>query len=350
MPKKKNFKKFKLSSTIPVITPKKTTKITVIDYDEKKFQEKEPKAIEECFQFKETPTVSWINVEGVYQTETIKKLDDYFGLHPLIIEDIKNFNQRPRVEDFGDYIYIVAKMLSYDGKSEALNSEQISIILAKNFVITFQEGRVGDVFEQVRWKIRNNKGKIRKMSSDYLIYSLIDSIVDNYFQILEELGEKVELLGERIVSSPGREALRSMSDLKRNVITLRKSVWPLREVIDTLERGESTLIKKTTHVYLRDVYYHTIQIIDNIETTRDILSEMLGVYLSSISNRTNEIMKFLTIIATIFMPLTFVVGLYGMNFKFMPELSWRFGYPLALAIIILTASLMLIFFKKKKWL
>lgn len=325
------------------------TKIHIIDYDTKKFQEKEVKKIEECFPFKNTPSVSWINVSGINQTEVIKQLDDKFGLHPLVLEDIKNFEQRPRIEDFGNYIYIALRVLSYNEKKEEINSWQISIILAKNFVITFQSGKESDIFEPIRERIRKYKGKIRKMGTDYLVYRIIDIIIDRYFDILETFGDKVEFLGEEILSNATLESIHMLHNLKKEIIQIRKAVWPLREVISNLERGESSLIKKATQVYLRDVYNHTIQIIDNIETTRDMLSELMDVYLSNINNRLNEVMKVLTVIATIFMPLTFLAGLYGMNFKYFPEIYWRYGYLLFWGIVIVIVISMLFYFKRKKW-
>lgn len=323
------------------------TKISIIDYDAKQFQEKEVKKIEECFPFKKTSSVSWINVVGINQTEIIKQLDEYFGLHPLVLEDIQNLEQRPKIEDFGDYIYIAIKMLNYSEKK--INSEQLSIILGKNFVITFQTGKNKDIFDSIRERIRKNKGKIRKMQADYLVYRIMDRTIDNYFDILENFGYEIEFLEEQLVSNPGKNTLQLLHDLKRDMIQIRKSVWPLREIISALERGESSLIKNATRIYLRDVYYHTIQLVDNIETSRDILSEMIDVYLSSINNKTNEIMKVLTIIATIFMPLTFLVGLYGMNFKYFPEIYWKYGYLLFWMIAGVIIISMLFYFKKKKW-
>jgi magnesium transporter len=254
------------------------------------------------------------------------------------------------MEDYSDYLYVVLKMLRYNDSNGGTLSEQISLIVGPNFVFSFQEGIEGDVFGIIRERIRNNKGRIRKMGADYLAYSLIDAIVDNYFAVLEKLGEKVELLEERIVSNPETETLREIHFLKKEMIFLRKAVWPLREVINALERGESALVRESTRIYLRDVYDHTIQIIDTVETFRDTVSGMLDIYLSSVSNRLNAVMKVLTIIATIFMPLTFIAGVYGMNFKYMPELQWRIGYPLFWVVIIVIAGIMLIFFRKKDWL
>jgi magnesium transporter len=326
-----------------------TPKITVMDYDETHFQEKEIKTIEECFLFKDKPTVTWINIDGLHQVEILEKLGECYGLHPLVLEDILNTDQRPKMEDYGEYLYIVLRMLNYNDKSSEIESEQISLVLGPNFVFSFQE-REGDTFNPIRDRIRNSKGRIRKMGADHLAYTLLDSIIDNYFIILEKLGEKIEFLEEEVVTQPGPETLQTIHHLKREMIFLRKGVWPLREVISGLERGESSLIKESTRIYLRDVYDHTIQTIDTIETYRDMVSGMLDIYLSSISNRLNAVMKVLTIIATIFMPLTFLAGIYGMNFKYMPELEWRWGYPVIWVIMVGIGVSMLLYFRKKKWL
>lgn len=326
-----------------------TPKITIIDYDETHFQEKEVKTIDECFIFKDKPTVTWINIDGLHQVEILEKLGECYGLHPLVLEDILNTDQRPKMEDYGEYIYIVLKMLDYNDKSNEIESEQMSLILGPNFVFSFQE-REGDTFNPIRERIRNSKGRIRKMGADYLAYTLLDSIVDNYFIILEKLGEKIEFLEEKLVTRPTPETLQVIHYLKREMIFLRRAVWPLREVVNGLERGESSLVKESTRVYLRDVYDHTIQAIDTIETYRDMVSGMLDIYLSSVSNRLNSVMKVLTIIATIFMPLTFLAGVYGMNFKYMPELEWRWGYPLVWFIMAGIGISMLIYFRKRKWL
>src|SRR4030043_814818 len=326
----------------------KDLKITLIDYDEVHFQEREIEKIEEFFVFKDLQTVTWINVDGLHQVEILEKLGECYGFHPLMLEDILNTDQRPKMEDYGDYIYIVLKMLSQSNKNNGIMTEQISLIMGSNFVISFQETE-GDIFDPIRERIRNGKGRIRKMMADYLAYSLLDSIVDNYFIIMEKLGEKIEFLEEELVTRPTTETLKTIHQLKREMIFLRRAVWPLREVVSGLERGESSLMKESTRIYLRDVYDHTIQVIDTIETFRDMVSGMLDIYLSSISNRMNAVMKVLTIIATIFMPLTFIAGIYGMNFKYMPELDWRWGYPVIWLVIVLIGASMVIYFKKKKW-
>jgi len=320
-----------------------------MDYDEAHFQEKETKTIEECLLFKDKPTVTWINIDGLHQVEILERLGECYGLHPLVLEDILNTDQRPKMEDYGEYLYIVLRMLNYNDKSSEIEAEQISLILGTNFVLSFQE-KEGDTFNPIRERIRNSKGRIRRMGADYLSYSLLDSIVDNYFIILEKLGEKIEFLEDELVTRPTPETLQIIHHLKREMIYLRKAVWPLREVIGSLERGEPPLVKETIRVYLRDVYDHTIQVIDTIETFRDMVSGMLDIYLSSISNRLNAVMKVLTIIATIFMPLTFLAGIYGMNFKYMPELEWRWSYPVVWLIMVGIGVSMLLYFRKKKWL
>jgi len=329
---------------------KEEVKITVMDYAEAGYNEKDLKTVDECFLLRDRPAVTWINVEGVHDVKILEKLGECFGLHPLIQEDIINTDQRPKIEDYDNYLYIVLKMLYLNKGNNGVVTEQISLILGKNFVVSFQEGIEGDVFDLVRERIRTDKGRIRKMGADYLAYALLDSIVDNYFVVLEAIGERIELLEERLIASPTPETLQIIQNLKREMIFLRKAVWPLREVAGSLERGESSLINENTRIYLRDVYDHTIHVIDTIETFRDMLSGILDIYLSSVSNRLNAVMKVLTIIATIFMPLTFIVGVYGMNFKYLPELEWKWGYPLIWLVMIGIGVTMLIYFKRKKWL
>ena len=240
-------------------------------------------------------------------------------------------------------------MLSYDEKKNEIITEQVSIILGTNFVISFQEGIEGDVFEPVRERIRGHKGRIRHSGPDYLTYRLLDAVVDNYFIILEKLGQKIELLEKELLDNPTSKTLQKIHHFKNEMIFLRKTIWPLREVISTLQRDDSALINEVTRIYLRDVYDHSIQVMDSIESIRDMLSGMLDIYLSTMNNKLNQVMKVLTIIATIFMPPTFIVGVYGMNFKYMPELDWKYGYPLILLIMFVITVTMLVIFRKKKW-
>jgi magnesium transporter len=253
------------------------------------------------------------------------------------------------MEDYTDYIFVVIKMLQYIEENNEIKGEQVSLILGSNWVVSVQEAE-GDVFDSIRERLRTDKGRIRKMGADYLVYALMDAIVDNYFTVLEKVGETIEEIEDAVVANPSPETLQVIHDLKRQMILLRKSVWPLREVISRLERWESELINESTDVFLRDLYDHTIQVIDAIETFRDMLSGMLDIYMSSVSNRMNEVMKVLTIIATIFLPLTLVAGIYGMNFRIMPELQWDWGYPFSLLIMFIVAMVMLVYFRRKKWL
>jgi magnesium transporter len=348
----KRVKKTGLPPGTPVFVGDKKAeeaRITILDYDETRFQEREVKQIEECFPFKNTPSVTWINIDGVHDVGLIQKLGKNFDLHPLIIEDIVNTQQRPKMEESESYIYVVLKMLYIDDAKNETQVEQVSLVFGKNFVISFQE-REGDIFENIRERIRNGKGRIRKMGADYLAYALIDAVIDHYFIILEKDGEKIEELEDKVISEPKPETLLEIHRLKSEMIFLRRSVWPLRELVSSLERGESPMIHKSTRIYLRDVYDHTIQVIDTLETYRDMLSGMHDTYLSSISNRMNEVMKVLTIIATIFIPLTFIAGIYGMNFDFMPELKWRWAYFGVWGVILVVAITMVIYFKRKKWL
>jgi len=253
------------------------------------------------------------------------------------------------MEDFEDHLFVTVKMIYFDDKKNDIEAEQLSIIFGPNFVISFQE-KEGDIFNPIRDRIRKARGRIRKMKADYLAYALLDTIVDHYFIVLEKLGEKIEGMEEELVAKPTPETLQSIHTLKRELIFLRKSIWPLREVVNVLERGESSLIHKSTGIYLRDVYDHTIQVVDTVETFRDMVSGMLDIYLSSVSNRMNEVMKVLTIVATIFIPLTFLAGVYGMNFKHMPELELPWGYPGLLVLMIAVGLTMVAYFRSKKWL
>jgi magnesium transporter len=324
-------------------------RIRVVEYDETHCQELETKVVEECFSFKGKPTVTWINVDGIHEIDVLEKLGECYGIHSLVLEDVLNTDHRAKVEDYGDYIYTVLKMISFDDETQGIAVEQISLILGSNFLISFQE-RQGKVFDQLRERIRKGNGRIRKMGADYLAYSLLDLIVDHYFIALERLGEKIEVLEEQIVDRPSPETLQILHHLKGEMLSFRKFVWPLREAIVRLERGGYSLIQESTQIYLRDVYDHTIQVIDTIETFREMLSGMLDIYLSSLSNKTNEVMKILTIIATIFMPLTFLAGVYGMNFRYMPELEKQWGYPAILLIMFAVCIFMFAYFKRKKWL
>jgi len=324
-------------------------RITLIDYDQERLEEKELKSIEEAFRYKETPPVSWINIDGLHELGVIEKIGTHFGIHPLILEDIVNTGQRPKVDDFEEYIYIVFKMLIFDETTFHISSEQVSLILGPHFLISFQETE-GDVFNFVRERIRKGRIHMRKSGPDYLAYALVDAVVDHYFLILEKIDEKIEQFEDRVYSDPTPEILLAIHDLKREIIYFRKQVWPMREVLNTWQKTESPLVQQANKVFIRDVYDHTIQVIDTIESFRDIIAGMMDLYLSAVSNRMNEVMKVLTIMATIFIPLTFIAGIYGMNFKFMPELEWKWSYPVLLAVLMVIFGGMLFYFRRKKWL
>jgi magnesium transporter len=324
-------------------------KISIIDYDENQITEKEAATIEECFPFKDKPTVTWINIDGLHEVDLIEKLGGHFGLHPLLLEDILNTEQRPKLEESENYIFFVLKMISPDGEDNQTKVEQVSVVLGANFVISLQEHE-GDVFNAVRDRLRKSRGRIRKVGADYLAYALLDAIVDNYFSVLENVGEKIEDTEQQLTTNPGTQTLQLIRKLKNEMIFLRKSVWPLRELISGLLRLETSLVQQSTLAYIRDVYDHTIQVIDTIESYRDMVSGMLDIYLSSISNRMNEVMKVLTIFASIFIPLTFIAGIYGMNFQNMPELNWQWGYFGILGFMAVVVIVLVIYFKRKKWL
>jgi magnesium transporter len=324
-------------------------KLTLINYDPARLEEKELKNIEDSFAYKDTPPVSWINIDGLHDVDVIEKIGQHFDIHPLVLEDVVHTGQRPKVEDYEDYIYIVFKMLTFDRTTSHVHSEQVSLILGPHYLLSFQENE-GDVFNFVRERIRKGRVRIRKSGPDYLAYALIDAVVDHYFLILEVLGEKVEYFEDRIHSDPTPETLQNIHHLKREMIFFRKQVWPIRELLNNLVKTESDLVREANKIFISDVYDHTVQVIDTIESFRDIISGMMDLYLSTISNKMNEVMKVLTIIATIFIPLTFVAGIYGMNFKFMPELEWKWSYLVLWILLILIFVSMLFYFKRKKWL
>lgn len=324
--------------------------LTVIAYNDPHFEEYDLAKTSEISAYRKTDRVLWVNVEGVHDIKILEEIGTLFDLHPLVLEDILNTDQRAKIEDYTDYLYIVLRMLRFDEATDTVLSEQVSLILGNGFVVSFQEGgHRGDCFDPIRARIRGHKGRIRRMSADYLAYALLDVIVDNYFVVLEKLGEKATDIEEELIDEPGQGTLRLIYRFKRELITLRRMIWPLREVLGILERGEFPIIGDATRLFFRDVYDHTVHVVDTLESFRDLLSGMLDIYLSSVSHKLNSVMKVLTIISTIFMPLTFIAGVYGMNFKFMPELEWHYGYPFAIGLMGLITASMLIYFRRQKW-
>lgn len=321
--------------------------ITVLDFDSDNYEEKKVARVEDCAACKESETMTWINFSGIHHVNVVEKAGAIFDLHPLILEDILNLAQRPKVEDFDNYTFTVLKMLRIDEDGD-ISAEQVSILTGKNLVITFQE-ESGDVFEPVRKRIREAPRRVRMIHPDYLTYAIIDAVVDNYFFVLEHLGEWIEELEEVLLDKPTRATLKEVHNLKQSLIFIRKSVWPMREIIGGLIRGDSPVFREETSMYLRDVYDHTVQVIETLDNFRDMIAGMIDIYMSNASNRMNEVMKVLTIIATIFIPLTFIAGIYGMNFVNMPELGWRYGYFAVLGLMLAIFVLMLIYFRKKEW-
>ena len=323
-------------------------KITLMEYHETELIERDFYDLSECLESVNDKYVKWINVDGVHQAELIEAIGKRFNIHPLTLEDIVSTSQRAKFEDYDNYVVSIMKMLDYN--NEELRSEQLAIVLLPGMVVSFQEANGGDAFDLIRNRIRQGKGRIRKMGADYLAYALIDAVVDYYFKVLEKIGDKVEALEDELMIDPQKSTMEQLHHMKREMIFVRKSVWPVRELISNMERSESDLILEGTGIYLRDVHDHTIRVIDTIETYRDLLSGMMDIYLSSVSNRMNEVMKILTIITTIFVPVTFIAGVYGMNFEYMPELHSKWGYAAVWAVMLLIIFSLIIYFKRKKWL
>jgi magnesium transporter len=332
--------------------PDHPVRITIMNYGPDHLDEREAGSVDECLKYRVSESVTWINVDGVHSADVIQQFGDGFDLHPLLLEDIMHTKQRPKTELFDDQVYVVLRMLYDPDETDQefeVASEQISIVLGPGWVLTFQE-ETGDNFDSVRQRIRQGGGRIRKSGADYLAYALMDVVVDNYFIMLERFGDYIEDLDAELVTSPTESLLHDIRDIKHAVLQVRRVVWPVRDALNALLRGESRLIKKGTLLFLRDVYDHTVQVVDMTETMRDLVSSMMDIYLTSMSNRLNEIMKVLTIMATIFIPLTFIAGVYGMNFEHMPELYWRYGYWSVLGVMALVAVGLLFWFKSRRWL
>ncbi len=321
--------------------------ITRCCYDEENFVEDKNISLVELFTSSNDFAVEWVNFDGIHDVKMIEQIGTHYSIDTLILEDIVNSNQRPKIEDYGNYIYIVMKMLTINQKTGEIETEQVSIVFNSKIVFSFQE-KMGDDFEPLRDRIRK-KNKIRKMGTDYLTYSIIDYVADNYFIVLEKIGERIEKIEEEVLMYPDDTTLKKIHELKRDTLMIKKSIWPLRDVLGLMIRPENDFIQDSIVFNLRDAYDHAIEVIDTVEAYRDFLSGLLDIYLSGTSNRMNEVMKVLTLISTVFMPLTFIAGVYGMNFKRIPETEWYNGYFYILGLMILIVVLMFVFFKKKKW-
>ena len=324
-------------------------RITILDYDGESFQEREVESAAECLPFRDSSTVTWINVDGLHEPEVVAQFGEIFGLHPLVMEDILSVGQRPKVEEHEGHLFVEMNMLQLHPESRMVHEEQLSLAVGENWILTFQEA-AGDVLDPVRERLRAGKGKIRSRGPDYLAYALIDAVVDSYFGVLEAVGDQVEELEEEAIEAPTPRTMRQIHDLRREMIIIRKSVWPVRDLMASMLRMETPLIHDDTRVFLRDVYDHSVQVIDTVENLRDVVGGLMDLYLSTVGNRTNEVMKVLTIMATIFIPLTFIVGVYGMNFQHMPELQVAWAYPAVWLVMLAVAGGLLVFFRRKGWL
>ena len=323
--------------------------IDVVRFSSQALLEQQVDSLSDALALQDSTQSLWLNINGLHDTQLISRIGDHFHIHALTLEDILNTVQRPKVETFDRYIYIVLNMLQYDADTNKVASEQLSLILTENALISFQESK-GDVFDSVRERLRSGSGRIRKAGCDYLAYALIDAVVDHYFSILEQAGSLIDEIEEDILDVDHSAALQDLHDLRREILHLRKQIWPLREVINLLSRETTKLIQTDTTLFLRDVYDHTIQVIETIESYRDLLAGLTDLYISIGSNRMNEVMKVLTIISTIFIPISFIAGVYGMNFKRMPELDWAWGYPMVWAVMVVVVVMLLFYFKHKRWL
>jgi len=322
--------------------------LTFYDYDPERLTVCQDIGLEECAGLRETSSVSWINLDGIHDIQLLEKVGQAFGLHPLALEDILNTQHRPKIEEFDGYTLLIVKMLTFDREQDRIETEQVSLVMGPQFVLSFQE-RSGDVLDGLRDRLNRSSGRIRQRGTDYLVYAILDSIVDSYYHVLEQLGDRLAELEERLTEDPDQEALNQIHHFKRELVSLRKAVWPLREVISALQREDTQLVADSTALFLRDLYDHTIQVLDTVEIFFDTVAGLLDLYLSSISNKMNEVMKVLTIIATIFIPLTFIAGIYGMNFENMPELHWRYGYAMVWGVMLICLAGMVWFLRRKKW-
>lgn len=328
---------------------RESTDIEIYDYSKASFEVHHTKSIEDAFKFKTTDQITWINVNGLNLSDEISKLGHYYDIHPLVMEDILNTEHRPKVDEYENYLFVILKML-YINKEEQFTIEHFSLIMGHNYVLTFQESE-DDIFGFIRERIANPESRIRSSKADYLAFALIDTIVDNYFTVIEDFGDKIESLEDQLFDeNPKDSTPKDIQALKREILRIRRSVFPLREVISRLEKSEHSIVEEKTRAFFSDVYDHVIQINENIEIYRDMVWGLMDMYMTTVSNKMNAIMKVLTIIATIFIPLTFVVGVYGMNFENMPELHYTNGYYVVWGVMILLFLMMLYFFYRKKWL
>lgn len=321
-------------------------KITLIEYNDFEFFEEEYYNFEDCISHVKPNMVKWINVEGIHDTKLVEDICKKYNIHPLTMEDIVHVDQRPKFEDYDHYVVAIMKMINYTTEVEA---EQLAVVLCEHTVISFQEPHIGDAFDIIRNRLRLSKGRVRRLGADYLAYALMDAVVDCYFTAIEKIGDKIEEIEEEIISDSDKKSILQLYHLKREMIYLRKQVWPMRDMINNMVRSETTLINPTSDIYLRDLSDHVTRIIDTVETYRDLLSGIMDIYLSTNANRMNEVMKVLTIMSSIFIPVTFIAGVYGMNFENIPELKTQNGYFVTWGVMLSVIIGLIIYFKRKKW-
>jgi len=322
-------------------------KITLIEYNDMEYFEEQYFDLADCLSHVKPNMIKWINVEGLHDTDLIEKLGKFYNIHPLTLEDVVHVDQRAKFEDFEHYVVAIMRMINYTTEVE---SEQLAIVLCENTVISFQEPHGGDAFDIIRNRLRTCKGRVRKLGADYLAYALMDAVVDCYFTAIEKIGDRIEVIEEEIISDSDKKSILELYRLKREMIYLRKQVWPMRDLINNMIRSETTLINASSDIYLRDLSDHVTRIIDTVETYRDLLSGIMDIYLSTNANKMNEVMKVLTIMSSIFIPITFMVGVYGMNFDNMPELKTQHGYYVLWGVMLATVIGLLVYFKRRKWL
>jgi len=349
--KKKTSSKIGLPpGSIVFVGEKKVEKVTInlTEYDENKSETYEIKSVEEIDPFTDTPQVTWVSVCGLHETDFLKQVGEKFKIHPLVLEDILNIDTRPKIEIADDYLFIVMKLVMFNPEQKILETEQVSFILGRNFLFSFSE-KSDEIFNPIKERISSQLGKIRKRGSDYLLYALMDIVVDHYFLALEKVEERIETLDDEVINNPEKSQIESIYNLRNLLLIIRKSIWPLREIVNQLLKDDSDLLDDSIEPYLRDLYDHIIHITETIELQREVTNGLMEIYLSMMSNKMNEVMKVLTVIATIFIPLTFIVGIYGMNFKYMPELDWPWAYFAVWGVMIAVVIVMLFYFKRRNW-
>jgi magnesium transporter len=341
----------KSPGTIAYIGEQKMEKVRVelIYYNKESLEQTELVQISDLDAIEPDSNIFWLNIYGLHNHQILSDIGSYFNIHPLVLEDIVNTDQRPKVELYDHFTYVVLKMISYDTDKSRMNYEQVSMLLGSNFVITFQE-QEGDLFNPIRERLKNEKGRLRNNGADYLLYAINDIIVDHYFIVHEKIQDQIDKIETEVMRNSGDEHIEEIHHFKREVIQLRKSIWPLRDMIQVLQRNENELIAESTLLYLRDVQDHILHVIEAVEALRDMSTSLMETYYSTISQRMNEVMKVLTMIATIFIPLSFIAAVYGMNFESMPELRWQYGYISIWVLMIGLAGMMVVYFRRKKWL